>query len=731
MAIIAKKYRDELDRIQTNIRNSYNYFKPNYDRWHEFHKFIFLTSISNKEKEALLYLGKPVLECNTLEAYISRLRGEFYKQEPSVEVMSDYDSKVDPQTLDVVEGHIRHILNNSDNNAVEYNVYTDMLAGGFSVLEVSTEYAHSMSMKQVIKVERVFDPTLCGFDPLARLSHKGDGRFCFKIYPKTKKEFQSEFPDINISDIKFSKDQEGFNWSYNTNTEDILLIVDYYEKKKKSVKIVQLADGQTLKEDDYKKMLEEWTDITQPPVVSDARRTTIETICRYRVIEDQVIEYIETDYSMLPLVFADGNSVFIRENGNGALQQHTRPYPYHARGTQKLKNFAMQTLANELENMVQHKWIAAEESIPEKQEFVEAYKNPQLPSNIIYKAFMDNDTNKPIPSPQPVVRAPMPPELAATLGMTDQLTQTILGSYDASLGINNNQLSGIAIIEAATQSNAAAMPFIAGFMHAWNQVAQILIGLLPKYYNTPRTIPVMTADGKKSYQVINQPGAPSLQYEDNTLNVRVEAGPNFSVQKSKALQQMIALAQAMPGFAEFINKVGLEELLSNLEIKGIEQLRDKVAMFMQQQQQMQQQQAQMQQQAMQSNPQMMRAQNEKAKITITAHQDQIDNQLKASELALQQQKLENERLNLLAQMKNNEREALVRMDKHQTEKSRMAVDMAMKVAQMKHEQEREHIGLHHDRMETERKIADTILTHRRHERAETNKQEMDENGENT
>ena len=44
-----------------------------------------------------------------------------------------------------------------------------------------------------IPIERAFNPTLCGFDPLATTSHKGDGRYCFELYPMTQEEFAQEF----------------------------------------------------------------------------------------------------------------------------------------------------------------------------------------------------------------------------------------------------------------------------------------------------------------------------------------------------------------------------------------------------------------------------------------------------------------------------------------------------------------------------------------------------------
>ncbi len=730
MAAIAKRYQSELDRIKGNIQEAYTYFKPNYDMWHDFHKFVFLSSLNEKEIETLQLLKKPVLECNILEAFISRLRGEFYKQEPSIEVMSEYDGSIHPDVIKVVEGHIRHILNSSNKDGCEYQVYTDMLAGGFSVIEVTTDYAHAKSMKQIIKVNRCFDPTLCGFDPLARDRHKGDGRYCFKLYPKTEDEFKEEFPEIDISGIEFGKTLEGFSWAYNNSKDNILLVGDYYEKKKKYYNIVELPNGQVITSEEYKELLANWSDITPPPVVPESkkRRTHDEVIERYMLVANQVVKHETTDFKFLPLVFCDGNSAFMRSKGSGVLQQHTRPYVYHAKGTQQLKNFAMQSLANELENMIQHKWMAAEEAIPEKRELAEAYANPQLPTTLIYKAFMDNDVDKPIPPPQAIARTQIPPEISNTLAMTDSLTQTILGSYDASLGINNNQLSGIAVVEGATQSNSAAMPYVVGFMQAWNQVAQIVLDLIPKYYVTPRTIPITTPDGKHSYQLINsnEQESPFLDYDSNDLTVKVEAGVSFAVQKDKALKSMIALMQASPLFAQFINTSGLDELLSNLDIRGIDGLREKVGQYQQMIQQQQQQQQQMQQQAMQNNPQMLRAKNEQVKMQLDAQQNQTENQLKAAGLSLQEQEIENERLRTLSQIESNQRDALVQMDKHQTERARAAADMAMQALDLKHRHTKEVHQLSHDRSELHRKIADTILKHRKHEATESPMEEMKE-----
>lgn len=626
---VAKRYNDELQRIKKNVEKAYQYFKPNYQRYHEFRKFVFESSLSDDDIALLQELGKPQLQFNVLEAYISRLRGEYSKQEPSINVESAADgAQVDPAVIAVVEGHFRSILSDANKNSFEYSIYTDLLSGGFSAMKVWTEYANDMSFNQVIRLDRVFDPTLCGFDMNAKQPHKGDGNFCNENYPKNIDDFKSEFGNVDLNGIKFSKEIGGFNWSYSSGNDDIVLVCDYFEKKLKKTKIVQLANGQVMSSDDYEKFLEKWAAsgmIQQPPVASKSRFSMMPTICRYRLIENQVLDYSETDYKYLPIIFVDGNSVLIRNGENGAAQQITRPYVYHAKDQQRLINFAGQTLANELENMVQHKWKVAKESIPP--EYQDAYTNNQAPNIIIYNAYQDNEQEKPLPPPQEIVRAPAPPEIMGTFTNGSQMVQSILGSYDAALGINNNQLSGVAIVEGATQSNATAMPYIVGFLQGLTQAAVVCLDLIPKYYVTPRSIPFVRPDGKKTHVPINQPGGISLDYKSNALNVKVEAGVNFAIQKSRALQQIIALCSASPLFAQFINQMGLEVLLDNLEIRGIDQLKEMAKQFMQQLKQQQQQ------QGSQPNPLQMKMQLEQQKLSSSNQQNQVENQLRAAEIA--------------------------------------------------------------------------------------------------
>jgi hypothetical protein len=690
---VAQKHQDQLDRIKTNVRRAHDYFKPNYDRYNEFRRFVFESSLRTEEITLLATISKPQLEFNVLEAYISRLLGEFSKQEPDIEVCADDQNTADPVTIKVIEQHLRHTLTDASNHHTKYEVYKDLLSGGFSSLKVTTSYANSLSMHQVINIERVYDPTLIGFDQLAKYSHKGDGRFCFELFPMSKEDFEEEYPDIPTQELNFRRDFQGFNWSYLNDSTPIIIVGDYYEKKKRETSIVLVRDGQNgkvMKKKEYDEMLRTWGEFEAPPsIIGNPRKTTLETVCRYRLIENRIIKYEETDFAHFPLVFVDGSSVMIKTPKNGNVRQVTRPYVYHAKGAQRLKNYSGIALANEVENIVQHKFIIKKEALPKEEEFLQAIKDVQKPSNIIVNAFYEENPDQAIPDPIiPVAKVPAPPEIAQSFTGSDSLIQNILGAYDASLGINNNQLSGIAIIEAATQSNAAAMPYIVGYLQGYQRAAQIYVDLLPKYYTTPRTLPIMDEEGKKSYVKINTEDGIDMFYDSNALNVLVKAGASFQVQKSRTIMLVKELMGMSPLFAQFISEKGLPFVLDNMEGKGIDQLKKMVDGWLQELQQQKQMAIQHQQDEMQNNPIAQRNQ-------MMAQKMQIDNQKQQAQFAIDMKKLQQDEKKLMADVQMSHNANLVQIIKANAERFAKSVDLEMKRKDMNHRHFNEAIKTHH------------------------------------
>lgn len=689
MVTVAKSASDKLARIKEDVSTSYKYFQDNYKRFHEFRKYIFKESITEQQRAAMQQLHRPVLEFNILEAYISRLLGEFAQQEPSICVTPAEGVPIPYEVLNLVEGHIRHILHQADKDSFSYEIYKDLLSGGYSVAKVWTDYSSPMSFNQQIYLSRVFDPTLCGFDPAARASHKGDGQYCFEVFPMDVKDFERDYPDVELKGINYERDFEGFNWSYKDAIgKKLILVVDYFEKKKRRTRIVRLADGRVMTVKDYERMQAYWEEmnfIEQLPIVMGKPRwTELETVCRYRLIENQVLEHEETDYTYLPYVFIDGNSINLTQGTSNTTYQMTRPYVYHAKGIQDLKNFAGISLANYLENQIQSKFIVMKEAIPQEDDYIEALTDIQKANTIVVNAFYENDPNKAIPQPiREVVNQGAPPEIMGAFQVTDPTTQTILGSYASNLGRDDTRLSGKAVIETAAQGNSAAMPYIVGYLQGLTQIGNIIVDLMPKYLVGKRTIPVIDSNGEQTYQEINMEGRPILDYKDRAIKVNIDAGVNFQVQKNKALEQIVALMQASPQFGQFMNSPqGLKILVSNLTIYGADRLQESIDPYLQEQAQQQQQAMQMQQEAMSQNPQMIRAQAEMIKAQSDVQQNQIENQFELARLATEKELADAKILEAEAKISQAQIDSAVRLEESQTSLEVHALESAAKLAEV-------------------------------------------------
>jgi hypothetical protein len=696
MEMVAKTHQKELERITTNVRKGHDYFKHNFDRYNKFRKFIFESTLRDDELALLASIGRPQLEFNILEAYISRLLGEFYKQEPDIEVSAFDPGNIDPMLVMMIEQHLRHFFSDDNNRHTRYECYKQILSGGFSVLKVFTDYAHPMSMDQIIKLQ-LCEPTLCAFDVNAKLSHKGDGRWCAQLFPYDFDSFKELFPGVKIKELNYRRDFAGFNWSYLNGKEQIILVADYYEKRPKDVRIVKLRDGRVMTTKKYDEMLEAWDSFSEPPVVVGKPRTTqIDIIERYQVIQDKVLEHKVTDYDKLPLVFADGSSEMIHTPQNGSIRQFVRPYLYNAEGMQRLKNYAGISLANEIENIVQHKFIIMKEAIPKEEEFKSALKDIQRQSNIVVNSVYEEDPNMPINNPiREVARPPAPPEIMGAFSAADSAIQNILGSYDAALGINNNQLSGKAMEVGALHSNAASMPYVIGCMNAFQRCAEIYVDLMPKYMNTSRTVPVMDEEGRRSYVRINQnPQQPDIDYEPNAMNVSLIAGASFQVQKSRTIMMVKELMGMSQMFAQFISEKGINFILDNLEGKGVDQLKKMVDEWQQEMQQQKQMAMQQQQQEQQNNPLVMRNKLLEQQLQVAQEKAQKEFVVDMARIKADEQKLMVEMHDSLSNAETQQLKAGIELATHK-------IDADLKQKDQRHRHAKDLVDVHHKTMDME------------------------------
>lgn len=176
-----------------------------------------------------------------------------------------------------------------------------------------------------------------------------------------------------------------------------------------------------------------------------------------------------------------------------------------------------------------------------------------------------------------------------------------------------------------------------------------------------------------------------MNYDPNSLQVKVEVGVNFDMQKEIALQTIVSLSQSMPTFAQFFSQKGLQTLLDNIEIRGIDDLKEKANEYEQElaQQQASQQKMQMQQAAMEMQKVQKELQSPTAEqLGMMAVQEKAKTD--AASIAIKEQEAETKFLEVMSKIQNADVENQLKIAEIQAENTRSLIDAQTK-AEKHHE----------------------------------------------
>jgi hypothetical protein len=203
---------------------------------------------------------------------------------------------------------------------------------------------------------------------------------------------------------------------------------------------------------------------------------------------------------------------------------------------------------------------------------------------------------------------------------------------------------------------------------------------------TPRTIPIILPDGKREYYEINKKGNMKFDYDVSALDVTIEPGVNYEVQKQIALKTITALMGVSDSFKEFMNQNGLEVLLDNIDIRGIDKLRYLVQEWMEKQKEL----AAQAQEANANKPTMEDVATEQVRIEGQKVQATVQgNQLKAQvELAkvnannaVQNKEADIKFLEVMSTIQDADLNRALDQEKVDAENARTAVESTMKLGQ--------------------------------------------------
>ena len=465
--------------------------------------------------------NRPCYEFNKIRVTCKRIINDIRSNRPQGKVRAVEDGDVD--TAQTVEGLVRNIWNVSDGDSAVDHAAEYQVTAGMGAWRIVTEYSDDTAWDQDIKIKPITNPFCLYVDPACMDPVKRDARYWFITSTIAKEVYEDKYGKIPAVEFEKGEFDDDDDWG----DDDGVRICEYWYKKPIAKTLYLLPDGATVDE--------------LPQGVEPLRTRQVQTnqICMIVMSGDKILEGpVEWAGAHFPFVMVYGEAIVI--DGKRKWWGLTR----HAKDAQRSYNFSRTLAAESVALAPQFKWWAT----PMQAEgLVEQWATAHQ-QNLPFMLF-NADPSQP-GAPQRMGGADIPAALVQEMQISSEDIKAVTGIYDASLGQRSNETTGVAIRARQNEGAIATFNYSDNMARGIRRTWEILIDLIPKVYDTERSIRILGTDGAEKYVKVNHVDPITGQTENDLsrgkFDVAITVGPNFSTQRQEAAEVYMQLAQANP-----------------------------------------------------------------------------------------------------------------------------------------------------------------------------------------
>ena len=483
--------------------------------------------------------GRPCLEINRLPSFVSQVTGDIRLNPPAIKVRPAGEG-ADPKLAETLTGIIRNIESQSDADAAYITAAESAATCGQGFFRVTTEYSDDDGWDLDIRIRRILSPFAVLFDPAATDSVRSDAEYCFVETWTPKLSFQARYPKANCAGWDGEGDWTG--WV----RKDAIRLVEYWRKVPMSRRIMLLQSGATI---DTTKLER---DAIAQAVEAGGGMVRERTVQSHRV-EMRLLNAIEeledpTDWAgkYLPIIPVFGKEVHIGEEvvRSGVVRG--------ARDPQRLFNIHRSALAEGVAMAPKAKWLGTPRHFA-------GYEPLWANANTNNSAYLLYNPDQAAPQGPQRIAPDMPGQgLLQEIGMAAQDMEATTGIYRDQLGKESNAQSGKAILARQREGDTGTFVYADNTARAVAHCGRILVDLIPKIYDTARTVRVLGEDGKEEFVPINQTVQDPITGKEVIINdisagkydVVASTGPSFSTRREEARQSMADFFSGVPMAAQ-------------------------------------------------------------------------------------------------------------------------------------------------------------------------------------
>ncbi len=499
---------------------------------------------------------RPCLTINKTRQHCLNIINDAKQNKPSVKVKpvgngATYDA------AQVYEGICRHIEYISNAQAAYDTATTFQVQGGIGWIRLATDYPdyNDQSFDQEIFIRRVKDPLTVYLDPDIREADGSDARFGFVFDDMSREVFCDKFPKHKDLATRSPLDVSGV-WL----RDDQVRVAEYYRVVESDDKIVSYVDWQTgnrttsnkskMDAEDYKKAIDDPQ--TKERDIMDRK------VEWYLIAGDKIIERSTWAGRYIPLIRVIGEETNI--NGQLDRKGHTRAM----KDPQRLANYWYSAATEHVALQSKTPYVgpmSAFENLETYWDSANTVNHAWLPYN------QYDDKGQKLEAPQRQPPPVMPEAYIKGLMLASQEIKEVSGQFEADLGMEGNEKSGIAIQQRQRQGDNATYHYIDNLGLAIRFLGKQLIDLIPKIYDTQRIVKIMGEDGVE-HEVQIDPNAQQAfqaqQMENQQViqsifnptvgryDVEADIGPAYATRRQEAFQAISQIIKESPELTSVI-----------------------------------------------------------------------------------------------------------------------------------------------------------------------------------
>lgn len=495
--------------------------------------------------------ARPVITINRLPAICNQVINDIRMNRPAIKVRP-IDNQTDPATADIIEGLIRHITSDTDVKGAVDTAAKYAVSCGLGYIHIRTDYVDENSFDQKIYVERVDNPLSIYFPiPLIKAADYSDAPYCFRRFKMSKDDFKEKYPEAKDAEMWNDQGLGDINWT----EADLVWLAEYYKVEETASKIYLLNTGETVKEADMPEILPEGVEIIK------VRDTIDRKVMCYLLTDFSVINRQEFPSRYIPIVPVLGDELVV--NGKKQYVSLIR----NARDPQRMLNFWKSSETEAIALAPKTHWLVTPQQIEGFEEFWKVANK----KNLAYLPYNSLPNQAP---PSRINPAEIPVAAMNAVREASQDLMDVTGIHEASLGKPGQEKSGVAITARQRQGDTATYHFVEAVNIAMRQMGRIFIDMIPRVYDTPRSVRVLGEDQVDKVVMLNELHKDEFA-EDRLYDVTVghydvvsTTGPDYDTKRVETAQTLMQLIQSYPQMAQYCSDI----LVRALDFAGNDEL---------------------------------------------------------------------------------------------------------------------------------------------------------------